>query len=131
MKIFFIEIDDFQDAPKNAHKAFMEAIVQHRFEYWDYFTYQYVIATPDRYIIKDIHDIVQEAYGNQFQFVVFQVEMKSCIGYGPEHFLSFFDILHHPNYIPVWERSGDDPYNPQHIINMPGIPSTLKHRVLD
>lgn len=131
MKIFIIELDDLADKPKDAHKSFMDAIVSRRFEYWDYFVYQYVIATPDSYTIRDIYKIVQDSYGEHFPFVLFQADLRNCMGYGPGNFLSFFEILHHPNYIPVWEREGDDPYNPQHIINMQGIPLELKRRVLD
>lgn len=131
MKVFIIELDDLEDAAKNWYDNFLEILMRKRLEFWNYFSHQFAIATPDDFTAKDILNIVIDCLGNNVQISVFEVNLVNYIGNGPSNFMVFFDLIKHPNYIPVWEREGDKPYGSSHILKMDGIPESLKRNFIE
>lgn len=129
MRVFIIEFDDLDDALEGGVGNLMEFIVDNRFEYWKYFSHQIAIATPDQFDSKYILDTALKLLGNDIQVSVFEINLNSYAGYGPTNFMSFFDLLKHPKYIPVWERKGFEPYGISNILEMEGIPKSLKRKI--
>lgn len=131
MKVFIVELDDLENAIDGWSDKFIEILVGNRLEFWNYFSHQFALATPDSFTTREIIDMVLACLGNKIQVSVFEIDLKDYLGYGPKNFLVFFALIQHPKYIPVWERECDDPYGASHILQMKGIPESLKLQFLN
>lgn len=130
MKVFLVEMNDMELFENGEHGKFLELVRQNLFEYWDYFSQQYVLVTKDNIESKFILEMVLKCFGNDAYFAVFEIDIKSYAAHGPKDFMLFFEIMKYPGYIPVWERTTADPYHFSNIMNMKGIPYHLKQRLL-
>lgn len=131
MKVFIVELDDLENATKGWSDKFIELLIENRLEFWNYFSHQFALATPDSFKPKEILDMLLACTGGKAHAYVFEINLKDYAGYGPKNFLVFFALIEHPKYIPVWESKSDHPYGPSRIIEMEGIPESLKQQFIN
>lgn len=106
MRFYLVMLNDLGDGKEDL--MFRDYIMENNFEYWRYYAYSWILATPKSVSTNDILMKMIDCYGSVFSTVI-EISINDVAGIFPSankelNPFSWFNEIRKKDYIPKWEK---------------------------